>query len=324
LAAARPDRSPRVFTCSPLLDGEPPIHPNVGRAISDPQQVPALLDELLAWQPATVKIYAGTQRAVGRALIAESHRRGLPVAAHLGGYAAQDAVADGVDSLEHIESVFNFIIPPEVAGQPGHRGRVDLTHPLCASLVAELARHQTCVDPTLVVFRNMILLSDVPEVRDHVDHRHVPDRLRAFWPVYLQRTGCPHGGALDDRRRTLAKYQELTGILYRAGVPLLVGTDAPEPHVTPGFALHQELELLVESGLPPAAALRAATLQNATILRQADQLGSIAAGKRADLVLLTANPLTDIRHTRCIELVLCRGHVVRPADLVPLPPRDSP
>jgi hypothetical protein len=311
-AAAHPERSPRVFTCSPLLDADPPIHRDVGRAITDPAKVPALFDDLAPWNVTTVKIYAGTARPVGKAIIDESHRRGLFVTAHLGRYSAQDAVADGIDGLEHIWSVFNYVIPPEVAGQPGHRGKLDLGNPLCESLVAELARRKILVDPTLAVFRNMILLPDVPEVRDHPDNVLAPRRLREFWPVYLKRSGCPQGGPLEDRRREFAKFQELTGKLYRAGVPLLAGTDAPEPQVPPGFSLHQELEMLVESGLPAAAALRAATLTNATALGEKERLGTLAAGKTADVVLLSANPLDDIRDTRRIELVVHLGHVCRP------------
>lgn len=315
-AAAHPEWSPRVFTCSPLLDADPPIHRDVGRAITDPAKVPELLDGLARWNITTVKIYAGTARPVGRAIIEESHRRGLFVTAHLGRYSAQDAVADGVDGLEHIWSVFNYVIPPEVTKQPGHRGTLDLNNPLCESLVAELARRQTFVDPTLAVFRNMILLPDVPEIRDHPDNALVPQRLRDFWPVYLKQTGCPQGGSLEDRRREFAKFQELTGKLYRAGVPLLVGTDSPEPQVPPGFSLHQELEMLVESGLPPAAALRAATLTNASVLGEKERLGSVSAGKLGDVVLLSSNPLDDIRNTRSIELVIHSGHICRPEDLL--------
>lgn len=321
-AAAHPERSPRVFTCSPLLDADPPIHRGAGQAVTDPAKVSALFDDLARWNVTTVKIYAGTDRPVGKAIIDESHRRGLFVTAHLGRYSAQHAVADGVDGLEHIWSVFNYVIPAEAAKQPGHRGRLDLSNELCESLVAELARRKVFVDPTLAVFRNMLLLPDVPEVHDHPDNALVPRALREFWPVYLQRSGCPQGGPLEDRRREFAKFQELTGKMHRAGVPLLAGTDAAEPQVTPGFSLHQELEMLVESGLPPAAALCAATLTNATVLGEKDHLGSISAGKMADIVLVTANPLDDIRHTRRIELVIHQGHVCRPDALMKLVPRE--
>jgi imidazolonepropionase-like amidohydrolase len=312
-AEARPERSPRVFTCSPLLDGNPPVHRGAGRAIDNPEQVSAVLDDVKARGATSVKIYAGTARPVGRAIIAEAHRRGMPVIAHLGAYSAQDAVADGVDGLEHIWSVFNYVIPP---GHAAGRGHVDLSNPLCEALIAELAKKKVFVDPTLVVFRNMILLPDVPPVRDHPDNALAPERLRAFWPVYLRQAGCPQGGALEERRREFAKFQELTAKLHRAGVPLLVGTDSPEPNVTPGFALHQEMEILVEAGLRPADVLAAATLTNATALRQQDQLGSITAGKLADILILSANPLDDIRNTRKIDQIIQGGRVLRPADVL--------
>jgi Amidohydrolase family len=197
-----------------------------------------------------------------------------------------------------------------------------LSNPLCEELVAELAQRRTFVDPTLAVFRNMILLPDVPDVRGHPDNLLAPGRLRNFWPIALAGSGCPQGGVLEDRKCEFAKFQELTGKLYRAGVPLLAGTDAPEPQVTPGFSLHQELELLVGSGLTPAAALRAATLHNAMALRQEKHLGMLAAGKLADIVLLTADPLQDIRNTRKIELVIRGGLVTRPDDVMRLAPRD--
>jgi hypothetical protein len=322
IAADHPGTSPRVFTCSPLLDADPPIHRDVGLAVTDPKQVPAVLDEVKRWDATTVKIYAGTRRAVGRAIIEESKRRGLFVTGHLGGYSAQDATADGIEGLEHITSVFDFVIPADETGKSAARSRVDLSNPRCESLVAELVRRKVYVDPTLTVFRNMILLPDVPEVRDHPDVALAPGRLRAFWPVYLKRTGCPHGGALEDRRREFAKYQELVGRLHRAGVPLLAGTDSPEPHVTPGVSLHEELERLVESGLTPAEALRAATLNNATVLRQEANLGSIAVGKLADIVLLTDDPLDDVRNTRRIELVVRGGLVVRPSEVLKSAPTE--
>lgn len=321
-AEAHAASCPRVFTCSPLLDKDPPIHRDIGRSVTDPSQIPAVFEDLSSWNIRTVKIYAGTSRPVGQAIINEGHRHGLFVTAHLGAYSAQEAIADGVDGLEHIWSVFNYVIPPEVTSQPGHRGRLDLNTQLCESLIADLVKHKTYVDPTLAVFRNMILLPDVPAVRDHPDNALVPKRLQKFWPEYQSRTGCPQGGPLEDRQREFAKFQELTGKLYRAGVPLLVGTDSPEPLVTPGFSLHQELEMLVESGIPPADVLRAATITNATVLGEKDRLGSISAGKLGDVVLLTADPLEDIQNTRRIELVIRGGQVCDPAELLSRVPKE--
>src|SRR5262249_23697323 len=162
---------------------------------------------------------------------------------------------------------------------------------LSEALVPKLAQRRTYVDPTLVVFRNMILLPDVAGVYGAAGNAQSPRRLREFWPTYLKMSGCPQGGPLADRQREFAKFQELTGKPYRAGVPILAGTDSPEPQVPPGFSLHEELYLLVQSGMSPADALRAATLTNATVVREQHRLGSITVGKLADMVLLTADPL---------------------------------
>ena len=97
--------------------------------------------------------------------------------------------------------------------------------------------------------------------------------------------------------------------LKDAGVKLLAGTDMPQAFVYPGFSLHEELELLVRSGLTPLEALRTATYNPADFLGALDSLGTVAEGKMADLVLLDANPLTDIRNTRRISVVIANGRV---------------
>jgi imidazolonepropionase-like amidohydrolase len=306
-----------VFLASPLIDGAPPFHRDVGHSLVDVTQVPAFVEDMAQWKVTTLKIYVGTPREIGRAVIEEGHKRGMVVTGHLGAYTAQEAVEDGIDCLEHIWSVFNYSIPAEVAAQPDHRAYLDLQNPKCQALVLALAERQVAVDPTLVVFRNMIYLNDLPLVRDHPDNQLAPEGMRAYWQSYAAANPLAEA-TLDSRQREVRKYQELTGILHRAGVPILAGTDAPEPFVTPGFALHQELEMLVESGLSPADALRAATVNNARILRQTTSLGSIAPGMLADLVLLTADPTVDIRNTRQIEVVLRGGRLIVPADVVPL------
>jgi hypothetical protein len=223
--------------------------------------------------------------------------------------------------LEHIWSVFNYSIPPEVASQPNHRAELDLANPRCQALVAEIAKRGVVVDPTLVVFRNMIYLNDLPLVVDHPDQKLVPARMRRYWESYRTKSNL-QAATRDARENEIKKYQELTGILARAGVTLLAGTDAPEPFVTPGFSLHQELEMLVESGLSPAAALQAATINNARILKQQEKLGRIEPGFLADLVVLKADPTADIRNTRTIEYVVRGGLPLTPADIQRFAPTE--
>jgi imidazolonepropionase-like amidohydrolase len=313
-AAAHPRRCPRVFTCSFLLDADPPIHRDIGLPISDPGRVPAVVADMAAWNVTTLKIYAGSGRAVGRRIIAEGHKRGLTVTGHLGNYPAREAAEDGIDCLEHITSVFDFIIPPHAAREAGHRATLDVGNPQAKALIATLAQRKVMVDPTLTVFKNMLLLSDLEEVNRHADNGHVPERLRAYWDAYRQGQGLAPA-TRERRRQEFRKYQELTGALFRAGVPLLAGTDTPEPYCPPGLALHQELELLVESGLTPVAALQAATINNARALKQGDELGSIEPGKLADLLILNADPTADIRNTRRIVHVIRDGVVCDPQAL---------
>jgi imidazolonepropionase-like amidohydrolase len=314
-AASHPDRCPRVFTCSFLIDADPPIHRDIGLPVSDPAKVAAIVDDMMAWKVTTLKIYAGSSRPVGRKVIEEGHRHGLFVTGHLSAYRAQDAVEDGIDCLEHITSVFDFGISPEAARGPNPRSTLDLANPQAKALIALLAKRQVMVDPTLIVFKNMLLLSDLAEVHGHRDNARMPERLRTYWDGYRRAHGLAPG-TRDRRKKEFDKYQELTGLLHAAGVPLLAGTDSPEPYCPPGYALHQEMELMVESGLKPAAVLQAATINNARALKQGDRLGSVAAGKLADLVILDADPTTDIRNTRKIARVIRGGIDCDPAKVL--------
>ena len=97
--------------------------------------------------------------------------------------------------------------------------------------------------------------------------------------------------------------------MQRAGVKILAGTDAPLRNSPPGFGLHEELSLLVRGGLSPFQALSAATIEPARYLELQQTTGSVAVGMFADLVLLSANPLLDIRNTRRIAVVLANGRV---------------
>jgi len=340
--AAHPGQTPRLFLGSPLFDKSPPYHAGASIPITSAEQVPPFVERLAAADVRTFKIYVGMDRTIGGTIIREAHRHGRRATAHLRRYPPLEAIADGIDSLEHIESVFDFVTPPEVPVWPLRDERThmaalavaslrkrlleeqiktDFSSARAVELVETLARRQVMVDPTLVVYRNWMLLGDVEEMLQHPDLAKIPARLRNYWSSTAGGAGA--GPEIADlRRRQMVKLQELTGVLYRAGVPLLVGTDAPIHFCPPGFALHQELELLVASGVPPAAVLTAATRNNAQALDEWHRLGSIEPGKLADLVLLDADPLADIRNTRRIVRVIRGGIVCDPAALLALVPAE--
>jgi adenine deaminase len=111
----------------------------------------------------------------------------------------------------------------------------------------------------------------------------------------------------DLAKRQFQKQLEVVGAMRRAGVEFLAGTDTPNPYCFPGFSLHDELALLVETGLTPIEALQSATLGPAKYLGKLDSLGTVESGKIADLVLLDANPLEDIRNIQKINTVIIGG-----------------
>jgi len=118
-----------------------------------------------------------------------------------------------------------------------------------------------------------------------------------------------------DREKFFQAELKMVGEMKKAGVPILAGTDtAAGVRVYPGFSLHEELELLVQAGLAPMEALQAATINAGKYLDLADT-GTIEKGKRADLVLLDANPLADIKNTRKIQSVVLAGRYFSRADL---------
>src|SRR5262249_6488016 len=134
--------------------------------------------------------------------------------------------------------------------------------------------------------------------------KYVPKKIQAIQQQYFEkffsnRTGEERGLA----KRIYAKQLEMVGQMNRAGVRILTGTDV----AMSGFGVHDEMELLVKAGLTPREALMAATRNPVEFLGRLDSAGTVEVGKRADLVLLDADPLADIRYTRKIAAVVVRG-----------------
>ena len=173
----------------------------------------------------------------------------------------------------------------------------------CRSVIATLARNHTWVTPTLVVYQPYAHAFDSASTRPELA-KYVPGIVKGGW---ARRAG---GMAAADSMVVRSYFSfDRTRALKDAGVKLLAGSDMPQAFVYPGFSLHDELELLVRSGLTPLEALRTATYNPADYLGALDSLGTVSEGKVADLVLLDADPLLDIRNTRRISAVIANGRL---------------
>jgi tetratricopeptide (TPR) repeat protein len=169
------------------------------------------------------------------------------------------------------------------------------------------------VTPNLVFFRNIYWMTtdSIQALLRAPELAYASPQQRLSWSPMLNR----YANAWRDRRPTVSRWlggafdleRAITLAFYKAGVPLMAGTDAEFLGAQPGFGLHTELEIFVDLGMKPIDALRAATSTAATVLRIADSVGTIAPGKVADLVLLAADPRTDIRNTRRVSGVFRAG-----------------
>jgi imidazolonepropionase-like amidohydrolase len=174
-------------------------------------------------------------------------------------------------------------------------------------LFARFVRNGTWQTPTLVALRAPAFAGD-PAFEDDPRVSTVPEPVRQYWTMQLAEMKHWGKDAADRRARFDAQLQTV-GAMQRAGVKILAGSDTPNPYVFPGISLHEELALLVKAGLTPAEALRAATILPAEFLGRLESSGSIAPGKNADMVLLSADPLADITNTRRISAVVLKGRL---------------
>jgi len=181
----------------------------------------------------------------------------------------------------------------------------------CASTIEAYRRNRVAVTADLVAYHHVVHAEQV--LADAARMRLVPQEIRRNWENWRD---SEEAREFQSILRPIVPLElENVRLLNEAGILLLAGTDVGVPLQVPGISLHVELERLVEAGLSPLGALRAATLNPARVLGMADSLGSIEAGKLADLVLLDADPLADVANTQRIRAVVADGRLYRRADL---------
>jgi hypothetical protein len=276
-----------------------------------------------------IKTHDGIPTAVFAALGEEARALGLEVSGHVPfGVKVTELARHGFGSIEHARDLlydcsrygaeYRRLASEFAESKPGVRRPDNATRmrrtveefdpALCRDVLAKLARNRTFYVPTHVT-REMDARAGDPAYRSDERRKYIPPARDAAWEEEL--TATAKGGAEQAKlfERFFRHGLALTGLAHEAGVPIMAGTDANDTMMIPGFSLHRELWLLSQAGLTPMDILRAATTVPAAYLRKSETLGGISVGKEADLVLLRAHPLEDIRNTLSVEAVITNGRL---------------
>ena len=272
-----------------------------------------------------IKMFSTVPAAQWRAIQGAARRRGLPVAGHVPvEIALVDAAQAGQRSGEHLTQAYEACTSIESAlidERRGIRGEAltavraaqdarlfdAFDAKSCTRVGRALARSGQAQVPTLVLpWHESTVAPEVSESDPRWPQLRADEQAR--WRAALAEIAATRDPYVLPRwQRSLA----IVAAFQRAGVTLLAGTDAPMPRVYPGYSLHDELALLVQAGMTPQQALHAATLAPARFLGIEAISGTVAVGKRADLVLLEADPLRDIGNARRIRSVVIDGRLLR-------------
>jgi imidazolonepropionase-like amidohydrolase len=292
-----------------IIDGSGPIA--LGAVLADtPEQSQQWIDKYNAAGARQIKIYSSVKPDVVKAICVQAHAKGMTVTGHIPqGMKAVEGVEDGMDQINHIQYEIAYFVPPSAKGADGKPSETELPvfkgdSASAKELISTLKAHHTVLDPTMALFETRFLTGPLQNVEPGI--LHVAPQLRAAldsppMPPEL----VPQGTALWK-----ALLQTL-GALHAAGIPIVAGTD----QTIPGYSLHRELEIYVEAGFTPLEAIQAATIEAARAAGVESESGSLAVGKRGDVLLLNADPLADIHNTRTVWKTVAAGAVYDPATL---------
>jgi hypothetical protein len=326
---------PRFLTAGPSIDGDPPLGSNAV-VVRTEAEARAAVQRLVSNGANLVKVYENLSREAYFAIMDEARRKRIPVDGHVPFRVTPEEAANaGQRTVEHPDALAAGCSNAAEAERKrfadfltGYGGLPDMEKFLaqfrhvralydsrdpaaCASAIEAYRRIGLAVTADLVAYHHVVHAEQV--LSDAARMRLVPPAIRRNWETRL---GSEAFREFQSILRPIPALELKNVHLFNeAGVLLLAGTDVGVPFQVPGIGLHVELERLVEAGLSPLEALRTATLNPARVLEMADSLGTIEPGKLADMVLLDANPVKDIRNTQKIRAVVADGRLYRRADL---------
>ena len=313
IAARRLD-GPAIVSAGQVLDGNPPVRDD-NVALATPDEARRTVQEQAASGYDFIKVYTNLAPDVFRAIIETAAARARPVVGHMPRAVGLDTfLASGVRSVEHLGDFADAIAAtPELApaapsalkrrlGFAADEARIQ-------ALAAKVAASGVWVVPTMITDERTLAHPDKVREWEKAPEMAAVDRgIQQYWRGSLKRAAERLGeGKWQMVEQGIANQRAVVRAFHRAKVPMLLGTDTPQPFVFPGSSVHDELANYVAAGLTPAQALALATREPARFLGQEREWGTIEPGKRANLLLLDANPLEKISATRRIAGVVAGG-----------------
>jgi cytosine/adenosine deaminase-related metal-dependent hydrolase len=311
---------PTIYTAGPILDGSPPVWSG-----SDVVTTRDEAERVIAQQKRDgydfLKIYDNLLPPAYEAIADAAVRVHMNIAGHVPPHVGLKRVLDAHQkSIEHLTGYFEWLQKAEspfiqgdeqeVFAHPAHMlaKRQGLANWVAESRIPQIAaataKAGTWNVPTLVAWRNMTPSAERDAAWKRPGMSYATPMLRKWWN---SDTGYTANDWAAKRHGDAVRF-EIVKALHDAGARLLVGTDTPHPFVIPGFSVHQELANFVNAGLSPYEALKAATVDAAEFMDASGEFGVIRTGARADLLLVEANPLEDVRNASRIVGVMVRGH----------------
>jgi cytosine/adenosine deaminase-related metal-dependent hydrolase len=286
---------PTIFTAGPIVDRR-----------HTAQEAVRLVDEQADAGYDALKVFNHVSKEEYPALIAEAKRRNLLLMGHISRDAGFDLTVQSGQSIAHLDEFLYTYFNPQNDDNNDHIVLDEAKIPVVAK---ETASAGIYVIPTLSTYATTVQeATDLDAFLKNPTLRYLsPWALEQFEPAANRFKNTTSAAQAERMRAALTFQRKLVKTLFDAGVPLMVGTDAPDVGPMAGFGIHDELQELVRDGLTPFQVLQAATLIPARYFRKSSEFGTIEPGKRADLVLLEKNPLTSIANTRTISGVMLRG-----------------
>ena len=284
---------PEIVAAGPILDDAPPSYP-YRRRVTNAQQAREAVADLKRAGVDLIKVHDHTPREVFFTIAVEAPKLGLPFAGHVPqGVKVEEAADAGIRSIEHLSNY-------DVFGECLVNDKYTLAG--CRPLFEKLAAKGVWQTPTLAFFET---IPDIFSGRPMEHAEYASDSLLKAMRDNVENSHVP-ASTLEKMRLAGKMSLQVLPDMYSLGNRFLAGSDG----LVPGFSLHDELEWFTKAGFSPLQALQTATINPARFLGREDTQGTIEVGKRADLILLEANPLVDIRNIAHIENVVVRGKLV--------------